>query len=129
LRDLFAAVFFLFFSFQIHPGTLPAALIPAAALAMVGIATKLVTGWFAARRARVGRAGRLRAGTLLAARGEFSVVIASLGATLPDGADLGAIAAGFVLLTAFAGPLATRFADGRGRPREHGQARSATLSA
>jgi CPA2 family monovalent cation:H+ antiporter-2 len=109
LRDLFAAVFFLFFSFQISPGDLLTALGPAAALAVVAMATKLATGWFAAGRVGVGRAGRLRAGTTLMARGEFSIVIASLGATLGDGDDLGAVSAAFVLLTAIAGPVATRF--------------------
>lgn len=109
LRDLFAAVFFLFFSFQIRPGDLLGALGPAVALAAVALSTKLLTGWVAAGRAGVGRAGRLRAGATLMARGEFSIVIASIGATLDDGADLGALAAAFVLLTAIAGPLAARF--------------------
>ena len=52
--------------------------------------------------------GRLRAGTALIARGEFSIVIATLGASLADGADLGALAAAFVLLTAVIGPIAAR---------------------
>jgi CPA2 family monovalent cation:H+ antiporter-2 len=108
LRDLFAAVFFLFFSFQIRPGDLVGALAAAAALAVVSITGKLFTGWFAAGRAGVGRLGRQRAGATLVARGEFSVVIASLGTTLDDGADLGALAAAFVLLTAIVGPLAAR---------------------
>jgi len=110
LRDLFAAVFFLFFSFQIDPGDLRGALAPGAALAVVGLVSKGCTGWYAAGRAGVGRAGRLRAGTTLAARGEFSIVIASLGTTLDDGPELGAVAAAFVLLTALAGPVAARFA-------------------
>jgi CPA2 family monovalent cation:H+ antiporter-2 len=59
----------------------------------------------------VGRAGRLRAGSVLIARGEFSIVIASLGADLTNGADLGALAAAFVLVTAIAGPLAARVLD------------------
>ena len=109
LRDLFAAVFFLFFSFQIHPGDLVDALVPAGLLAVLAIAGKLWTGWVAAARAGVARPGRLRAGTTLIARGEFSIVIASLGATLADGEDLGAVAAGFVLLTAIVGPVAARY--------------------
>lgn len=111
LRDLFAAVFFLFFSFQIKPGDLLGALVPAAALAIVAGGGKLLTGWVAAGRAGVGRAGRIRAGSALIARGEFSIVIASLGADLADGADLGALAAAFVLVTAIAGPLAARALD------------------
>jgi CPA2 family monovalent cation:H+ antiporter-2 len=111
LRDLFAAVFFLFFSFQIKPGDLVGALLPAAGLAIVAGGGKLLTGWVAAGRAGVGRAGRLRAGSALIARGEFSIVIASLGADLSDGADLGALAAAFVLVTAITGPLAARALD------------------
>jgi hypothetical protein len=38
-------------------------------------------------------------------------VIASLGATLHDGERLGAVAAGFVLLTAIIGPVLARFSD------------------
>jgi CPA2 family monovalent cation:H+ antiporter-2 len=108
LRDLFAAVFFLFFSFQIKPGDLFGALLPGATLAVVAAAGKLLAGWVAAGRSGVGRAGRLRAGGALIARGEFSIVIASLGAGLADGQELGAVAAAFVLLTAIAGPLAAR---------------------
>ncbi len=108
LRDLFAAVFFLFFSFQIRPGDLLGALLPAAGLAIVAAAGKMITGWVAAGRAGVGRTGRLRAGGVLIARGEFSIVIASLGTDLADGRDLGAVAAAFVLITAIAGPLAAR---------------------
>ncbi len=111
LRDLFAAVFFLFFSFQIKPGDLLGALLPAAALAIVAVGGKLLTGWVAAGRAGVARPGRLRAGSALIARGEFSIVIASLGADLSDGANLGALAAAFVLITAITGPLAARALD------------------
>jgi CPA2 family monovalent cation:H+ antiporter-2 len=117
LRDLFAAVFFLFFSFQIDPGDLFGALLPGAALAVLAAGGKLITGWVAAARAGVARPGRLRAGTVLIARGEFSIVIASLGAGLTDGDDLGAVAAAFVLVTAIAGPLATRALDPPGPPR------------
>ncbi len=111
LRDLFAAVFFLFFSFQIDPADLLSALLPGGALAIIAGGGKLLTGWVAAARAGVGRAGRLRAGSALVARGEFSIVIAALGAGLADGPDLGAVAAAFVLVTAIAGPLATRALD------------------
>jgi CPA2 family monovalent cation:H+ antiporter-2 len=117
LRDLFAAVFFLFFSFQIDPADLFGALLPGIGLAIVAGGGKLLTGWVAAARAGVGKAGRLRAGSALMARGEFSIVIASLGAGLADGADLGAVAAAFVLVTAIAGPLATRALDAPARAR------------
>jgi CPA2 family monovalent cation:H+ antiporter-2 len=54
----------------------------------------------------------VRAGTALVARGEFSIVIAGLaaGAAGVD-PDLGPTAAAYVLFTAVAGPILTRFAD------------------
>ena len=109
LRDLFAAVFFVFFSFQVDPADLPGVAVPAVALAVLGAAGKLVSGWVAAGRAGVGRPGRLRAGGALIARGEFSVVIASLGIALADGTELAAVTAAFVLVTAIAGPVVARF--------------------
>ena len=111
LRDLFAATFFVFFSFQIDPADLVDVAGWALLLAFVTSLTKTVTGWYAARRRGVSSRGRLRAGTVLIARGEFSIVIAALGADLADGPELGALAAGYVLLTAILGPLATRFSD------------------
>ena len=111
LRDLFAATFFLFFSFSIDPSDLVGVLGPAAALGILGVVGKLVAGWVAARPLASGAPGRLRAGTVLIARGEFSIVIAALGATTADGAELGALAAAYVLITAIVGPLATKYAD------------------
>jgi CPA2 family monovalent cation:H+ antiporter-2 len=111
LRDLFAATFFVFFSFQIDPADLLDVAGWALLLALVSALTKTATGWYAARRRGVGSRGRLRAGTVLIARGEFSIVIAALGADLADGPELGALAAGYVLITAVLGPLLTRFSD------------------
>lgn len=111
LRDLFAGTFFLFFSFQIDPATLGSALVPAFGLAVITGGTKMLTGRVSAGRAGAGPRGRRRAGAALIARGEFSVVIASLGAGLVDGQDLGAFAAAYVLMTAIGGPLAAKYID------------------
>ena len=111
LRDLFAATFFVFFSFQIDPADLVDAAIPALLLCIVTSATKVATGWYAGGRLGAGKRGRLRVGTVLIARGEFSIVIAALGADLAAGPELGALAAGYVLLTAIIGPIATRLVD------------------
>ena len=75
------------------------------------------SGWFAAARAGVGPRGRVRAGAVLVARGEFSIVIAALGATLVDGGSLEAVAALYVLILAIAGPVLARFADQLPIPR------------
>lgn len=111
LRDLFAAAFFLFFGMEVDPGTLGTALVPAVALAVVTAATKVGTGWYAAARMQVARRGRMRAGTALVARGEFSIVIAGLGLAAGIEDDLGGLAAAYVLILAVAGPVLTRFAD------------------
>ena len=111
LRDLFAATFFVFFSFQIDPADLVDAAIPALLLCIVTSATKVATGWYAGGRLGAGKRGRLRVGTVLIARGEFSIVIAALGADLAAGPELGALAAGYDLLTASIGPIATRRVD------------------
>jgi CPA2 family monovalent cation:H+ antiporter-2 len=111
LRDLFAATFFLFFSFQIDPADLIDAAGPAVLLFVVTALTKVATGWYAAGRAGAAPKGRLRAGTVLIARGEFSIVIAALGAGLVDGPELGALAAGYVLLSAMVGPIVSKFSD------------------
>ncbi|MEM8618516.1 MAG: cation:proton antiporter [Actinomycetota bacterium] len=111
LRDLFAAFFFLYFSFQIDPGDLLGVAVPAIGLALFTATTKVITGWYAAGRIGAAPKGRLRAGTALIARGEFSIVIAALGASLIDGPELGATAAGYVLLTAIIGPVLTKFYD------------------
>nr|MDQ3757587.1 cation:proton antiporter [Actinomycetota bacterium] len=72
---------------------------------------KFGSGWVAGGRLGVGTRGRLRAGSALVARGEFSIVIASLGATADHGESLGALAAGYVLLSALAGPLIAKYVD------------------
>ena len=111
LRDLFAATFFLFFSFQIDPADLVGVAVPALLLAVVTVLTKVATGWYAAGRMGVGPRGRMRAGTVMVARGEFSIVIAALGSSLLDGPALGALAAWYVLITAIIGPMAAKFSD------------------
>ncbi|MDQ1687979.1 MAG: monovalent cation:H+ antiporter-2, family [Frankiaceae bacterium] len=109
LRDVFAAVFFVFFGLQLDPATIPGVVLPATALASVSLLSKVASGWLAARRAGVGRAGRRRAGVALVPRGEFSIVIAGLAVASGLPARLGALAATYVLLLACAGPVLARF--------------------
>lgn len=112
LRDVLAAVFFAYFGLVVDPGELPAVLLPALLLAIVTIATKFATGWIAARSVSGTTLGALRAGALLSARGEFSVVIAGIVAvSLVLPATFQAFVAAYVLITATAGPLLARFAE------------------
>jgi CPA2 family monovalent cation:H+ antiporter-2 len=111
LRDLFAATFFLFFGLQIDPGAIPPVLLLAAGLGLVTAITKIVTGWWAARRIGIGVRGRFRAGFVLIARGEFSIVIAGLAVSANLEPQLGPLAAAYVLFLAILGPILTRFGD------------------
>jgi len=108
LRDLFAATFFLFFGLQIDPRALPGVMPLAVGLGLTSALTKVLTGYWAAGRAGVDRQGRIRAGMALVARGEFSIVIAGLGAGVEP--QLGPLAAAYVLFLAVLGPLLARFA-------------------
>ncbi|MGY1663341.1 cation:proton antiporter [Geodermatophilus sp. SYSU D00705] len=112
LRDLFAATFFVAFGLSTDPGAVLPVLPAVLALAAVTTGTKLVTGWFAAGRDGVGAPGRLRAGTALVARGEFSIVIAGL-AVAAGVTDLGPVATGYVLVLAVLGPVLTRLVEPR----------------
>jgi CPA2 family monovalent cation:H+ antiporter-2 len=112
LRDLFAAIFFVVFGFNTNPAAIPPVLGWAVLLAVVTTATKVFTGWWAARRQGIGRLGRARAGAALVARGEFSIVIAGLavGSGAVDG-QLAALATTYVLLMAILGPTAARLVE------------------
>ncbi|MDQ4033650.1 MAG: cation:proton antiporter [Actinomycetota bacterium] len=135
LRDLFAAVFFVFFGLQINPTEIPGVLPLAAALAAATAATKVATGWWAAARAGIGQRGRFRAGIALIPRGEFSIVIAGL-TTTAAGAGLisldqrfGPLAAAYVLLLAVTGPLLARLLEAltsHHRPHPTGTSTSAS---
>jgi monovalent cation:H+ antiporter-2, CPA2 family len=115
LRDLFAAVFFVFFGLHTDPTELPPVAGAAALLAVAGILTKSATGWLAARRAGVANIGRLRAATALVPRGEFNIVIAGLAVTAGADRRLGPLAAAYVLILAVVGPLLARAAEPLGR--------------
>ena len=112
LRELLAAIFFVYFGLSTDVSNLPAVLLPAAGLALLTIGTKFVTGWFAAATVQGGTISRLRAGALLSARGEFSVIIAGLVAVsgiLPP--TFQTFVAAYVLITAFAAPFLARWAE------------------
>lgn len=111
LRDMFAALFFVFFGLVTDPGDIPAVLLPALVLALVTMGTKAATGWFAARQAGIGRPGRWRAGLELTPRGEFSIVIAGLAVAAGIEPRLAPLATTYVLATVVAGSLLARLPD------------------
>lgn len=112
LRDLFAAVFFVFFGLVTDPRAIPPVLLPALALAVVTMATKVATGYYAARRAGIAVPGRWRTGLGLVPRGEFSIVIAGLAVATPGiEPRLAPLATAYVLITVVTGPLLARLPD------------------
>jgi len=110
LRDLFAATFFVFFGLRIDAADLVPVALAAAALWAVSAATKIATGWWAARAAGIGPRGAARAGAALVARGEFSILLAQLAGTALE-PDLAPLAAAYVLLCALSTPVFARAAD------------------
>jgi CPA2 family monovalent cation:H+ antiporter-2 len=109
VRDLFAALFFFFVGMGIDPTALPRVFPIALVLALITAASKVWTGWVAAGWEGIGARGRMRAGLSLIARGEFSIVIAGLGAAVEP--RLAPVAAAYVLILAIVGPVVTRFSD------------------
>ncbi|WP_112242633.1 cation:proton antiporter [Kribbella monticola] len=109
LRDLFAAVFFVFFGLSTDPADIPPVLGIALALAVFTALTKIATGWYAARKAGVKPAGRWRAGGTLVARGEFSIVIAGLAVGVEP--RLGPLATAYVLILVILGPITARYTE------------------
>jgi CPA2 family monovalent cation:H+ antiporter-2 len=111
LRDLFAAVFFVFFGLSTDPAEMPPVLLPALALAVITMATKVLTGYIAAKRVGIAVPGRLRAGLALMPRGEFSVVIAGLAVASGVEPRLAPLATAYVLITVVTGPMLARLTD------------------
>jgi CPA2 family monovalent cation:H+ antiporter-2 len=110
LRDLFGAIFFVFFGLQVNPTTIPPVLLPALVLVVIAIVGKLVTGWMAGRRFGASTGGRLRAGALLIARGEFSIIIAELGVEAGLEPQLAPLTTAVVFSLAVLGPVAVHVA-------------------
>ena len=108
VRDLIAATFFFFFGLEIDPKGLLPVLPLALGLGFATALTKAATGYWAAGNSKLGRAARLRAGAALIAHGEFSIVIAGLGANLEP--QLGPLSAAYVLFLAILGPILARLA-------------------
>lgn len=107
LRDLFAAIFFLFFGLSVDPKDILPVLPLALLLAALGITGKLYVGWNIARDMSDPSAWK-RAGAFLVPRGEFSMVIAGLAASTAFGMQLQALTLTYVLITAIAASVLLR---------------------
>jgi CPA2 family monovalent cation:H+ antiporter-2 len=108
IRDIFAAIFFLFFGITTDPAQLPAVLPLAILLAVLGIAGKYLVGWWITKDLS-DRLSTWRATGFLIARGEFSMVIAALAAPIVLQVELQALTLAYVIITAFAASVVLRF--------------------
>lgn len=112
LRDLFAAIFFLFFGLQTDPRDIPEVLIPALLLTALSVATKWLTAWWAMKDETEGR-GIMRVAAILIPRGEFSIVIAGLAATTTFAQELQSLTITYVILTTIVASLMIRLCSNR----------------
>ncbi len=106
LRDLFAATFFFAFGLTVDPAALTSVIGPVLAAGAVTVAGCVTAGVVAARIQRLGPPAAANIGLTILARGEFSLILASLAVVAGLDGRLGPFAAGYVLVLAIAGPLA-----------------------
>jgi monovalent cation:H+ antiporter-2, CPA2 family len=111
LRDLFAAIFFVFFGLITDPAGIWPVFFPALILSALTIGTKIMSGYLAAKRAGIGVPGRWRTGFVLTPRGEFSIVIAGLAVSAGVEPQLAPLATTYVLITVVAGSVLARVPD------------------
>ena len=106
IRDLLAAMFFFAFGLSVDPAALGDVAVPVAAAVVVTVVGNLVAGVVAARLQRFGPLEAANIGLSVLARGEFSLILASLAVVAGLDGRLGPFAAAYVLVLAVAGPLA-----------------------
>jgi CPA2 family monovalent cation:H+ antiporter-2 len=107
LRDLFAAIFFLFFGLATNFAELLQVLPAVLLFVLVGVAGKFAVGWWIAKDMG-DKLSWIRAGAFLTPRGEFSMVIAALAAPAVLSVNLQALTLSYVTLTAVIGSIVLR---------------------
>jgi CPA2 family monovalent cation:H+ antiporter-2 len=113
VRDLFAAIFFVAVGMLFQPAVLAEVWLAALVLTLVVLIGKLVGVTAGVFLAGYGTRDAIRSGMSLAQIGEFSFVIAGLGAaTSSSSGQLYAVAVAVATVTAFTTPIFTRHADG-----------------
>ncbi len=107
LREIFSAIFFLFFGLSVSAQDLLAVLPISALFSVIGIAGKFVLGWWLGRDLTDNMSWK-RIAAFLTARGEFSMIIASTVAISGAISGVKEITLGIVLITTFSATLAMR---------------------
>ena len=110
-RDFFGALFFFGFGLTIDPFALGGAVWAALGAVLVTLVGNVVAGVLAGRSAGLSPRASLNIGLTIVSRGEFSIIMANLGAAGGLLPVLQPFAALYVLLLAILGPLLTRGSD------------------
>jgi CPA2 family monovalent cation:H+ antiporter-2 len=108
LREIFSAIFFLFFGLSISVIDVINVLPVAIAFSVLGIIGKMALGWWVGRDMSDKMSWR-RIGAFLVSRGEFSMIIAATVVTSSALAGIKEITLGIVVITASFSTLAIRF--------------------
>lgn len=105
LRDAFAALFFFTFGLTIDPADAGAVAVPVAAAVVMSIVLNLAAGLVAGRVEGLDRVGAANVGFTILGRGEFSLILATLGVAAGLDERIGPFVALYVLVLALLGPI------------------------
>lgn len=108
LRDLFAAMFFLFFGINTDPAKIPSVILYALLFAMLSLISKAITAKIASKDLKESNSSLIIA-TLLNARGEFSLLIATIASVASFGEELQALTISYVLASTIISSIMLKF--------------------
>lgn len=106
LRDAFGAIFFFHFGLTIDPGEVVEVLAQIGAAVVMTCLLATAAGVFAARTHGFDRVEAGNIGFTVLTRGEFSIILATLGVAAGLDQRISSLAAGYVLVLAVLGPVA-----------------------
>lgn len=105
LRDTFAAVFFIVFGLTIDVGSLGDVVVPVVLAVLLTLVLNVVAGLVTARLYALNQRSAANIGLSVLGRGEFSLILASLGVAAGLDGRLGPFVALYVLVLAVVSPL------------------------
>ncbi len=111
LRDTFGAIFFFVFGVTIQPDQIVDAAGPIAIGVLVSLVVNVVAGMVVARQSRLSRQAGFRVGLTVLARGEFSLILASLAVAAGLDSRVTAFIAGYVLVLSLLAPVLSTHAE------------------
>jgi len=104
-RDFFGAIFFFSFGLSIDPTSLGGAVWYALGAVVITLIANIAAGMISGRNAGLSHRASMNIGLTVVARGEFTIIVANLGAEASLAPLLQPFSALYVLILAIAGPL------------------------